>query len=78
MSHEVFLVPLEPLHVIVTFGELNTPGPIYLGVDVDEQLALVMDHSTGEVYSKKLRALLWLKGCLQVDTWRWVSARQHS
>ena len=55
VSHEVFPVPREPLHVIVTFRVLNAPGPILLGEEIHEQLALVLEHSTGQVYSKKLQ-----------------------
>ena len=58
MSHEVFPVPLELLHVIVTIRVWNAPGPILHGEDVDEQLDLDEDHSTGEVYSKKLQKTL--------------------
>ena len=54
VSHEVFSVPLEPLHFIVTFRVLDAPGPSPLGEDVHEQLALFVDHSAGEVCSKKL------------------------
>ena len=41
-------MPLELLHVSVTFQVLNAQGLVLLGEVVHEQLALVVDHSTEE------------------------------
>ena len=47
--------PAKPLNFTFCKRLLNAPGPILLEEGVHEVLALVVDHSAGEVFSEKLR-----------------------
>ena len=53
-STETFPIPIIDMRMVLSFRVLNAPGPILLGEDAHESLKLVIDHETGEVWSKTL------------------------
>ena len=54
VSTSLFPVPFMMFNMVLKFRLLNAPGPCLLGEDAHETLKLVVDHETGQVYSKVL------------------------